>query len=366
MADTQLGGARRGDEQLPESVEQSTPSGRRPGLWTVAGVVLALALIAWLVQARGAGDRTTYLTEEARIADLEDRVEAAATVAWPRDATADLLALEGGTVTAVDVQAGDRPTSLQTLFEVDAAPLVALVSRLPLYRDLEEGDEGHQVEVLEQALIAADYDPGPDDGVFGEQTAEALTDFQEDNGIEETGRLLRARTLWVPPGGQVTAVDVRPGDSVSPGTPLASVAVPDRLVVNAEIDQADVARVEQGAPAAVTLDALDAQLNGTVERVALMPGEEGTYTATVQLDDPPDALRAGMEGTARIVAERREDVVVVPSGAVSGSDDAATVRVLAGDEPEVRDVELGLVTTDGAEIVSGVASGDAVVVGERE
>jgi peptidoglycan hydrolase-like protein with peptidoglycan-binding domain len=319
--------------------------------------------MAWQLTAE---DAPTYLTEAARTADLQDRVEAAAVVAFPPAATAELRSPVGGTVTHFAVKEGDWPVSLTIPVRVSDAPLVVLASPLPLFRDLTEDLSGGDVAALEVALRAAGYDPGPDDSTFDAQTAAALEAWEAANGLEETGELPLSRMMWLPPGGQVTAVSARPGDPVAAGTALASVAVPSALVVHAAVDQADVARVAAGDRVEVELDALDDLLSGTVEAVALTPAEDGTYQATIRLDALPETVRAGMEGTARVLVEVREGAVVVPSGAVGTSGGKPMVRVLVDGEPEVREVELGLVTTEGAEILTGVAPGDAIVVGEQD
>ena len=336
--------------------------------WLLSAVLLAVAgtIAAWQLAPGGdAQGAATFLTEEARTGDLEDRVEATATVAWPDDATADLRATGGGTVTAVAVREGARPGPLATVVEVGESPLVALASPLPLYRDLSEGLEGPDVQALEEALQATGHDPGPVDATFDASTTTAVQNWEAATGLEETGVMPLSRVAWLPPGGQVTAVLVRPGDPVAPGTPVASVARPDGLVVEAALDQADVARVPIGAPVDVELDALDGLLAATVDTVAVTPDEDGTYRATLRPATLPDGLRAGLRGTARVLVGVRDDVVVVPSGAVAGTSSAPTVRVLVNGQPETRTVRLGLVTTGGAEILEGVAPGDAVVVGER-
>ncbi len=355
-------------EQDGPVVRARPPRRPAPG-WLVAGVAVALVLgglLAWrLLPGSAQAEDSAWITQEARVADLEDRVEAAATVAYPQSATADLRVAAAGTVTAVGLREGDRPGPLAVVLEVGDAPVAALPSPLPLYRDLAEGAEGADVEALENALRAAGHDPGPPDAVFDATTTAALQDWQAATGLEETGVLSLAQVVWLPPGGQVTAVAVRPGDPVAPGTPLGSVADPAGLVVEASLDQADVARVAGGATAEVELDALADPVAATVEAVAVTPGEDGTYRATLRPAALPEGLRAGMQGTAQVLAGVRTGVVVVPTGAVAGTAADATVRVLVDGEPQTRPVELGLVTTDGAEIVSGVAAGDAIVVGER-
>jgi len=329
-------------------------------------VLVVGGLLAWLLTRSGAqAEDSPWITQEAVVADLEDRVEAAATVAYPATATADLRVAAGGTVTAVGLREGDRPGPLAVVLEIGDAPVVALPSPLPLYRDLAEGAEGADVEALENALRATGHDPGQPDAVFDSATTAALQDWQAATGLAETGVLTLAQVVWLPPGGQVTGVAVRPGDPVGPGAPLGSVADPAGLVVEASLDQSDVARVAGGATAEVELDALADPVAAAVEAVAVTPGEDGTYRATLRPSALPEGLRAGMQGTAQVLAGVRTGVVVVPTGAVAGTAADATVRVLVGGQPETRPVELGLVTTEGAEIVSGVAAGDAIVVGER-
>jgi macrolide-specific efflux system membrane fusion protein len=350
------------DHQQPEGMPPRRP--RRLLRWLL--LVLLLAAAAATVWQLTAEDAPAFLTEEARTADLQDRVEAAAVVAFPPASTAELRSPLGGTLTIVAMREGDRPASLTVLAKVNDTALVALASSVPLYRDLAEELQGPDVDALEDALRAAGHDPGADDAIFDAQTVDALQAWQAANGLEETDELALSDMLWLPPGGQITAVSVRLGDPVAAGTPLASVAVPSGLVVQAAIDQADVARVAAGDRVEVELDAFDDPLPGTVETVALTPAEDGTYEATVRLDALPETLRAGMEGTARILVDLREDAVVVPSGAVATSGGNPTVRVLVDGEPEVQEVELGLVTTEGAEILRGVAPGDAIVVGEQD
>jgi peptidoglycan hydrolase-like protein with peptidoglycan-binding domain len=346
---------------------QGLPSrSRRRVLWWLLplGLLAAIVLTAWLLT-RDADATPTYLTEQARTASLQDRVEAAALVAYPSTATAELRSPVGGTLTGVHVREGDRPGPLAVVAEVNELPLVVLPSSVPLYRDLVEDLEGADVQALEEALGAAGYDPGAYDGVFDDQTVTAVEAWEAANGFEETGDMRLSRVLWIPPGGQITAVAARAGDLAGAGTPLASVAVPDGLVVHVALDQADVARVAAGDAVEVELDALDAPLPGAVETVALTPSDDGTYQATVKLTQRPDTVRVGMEGTARVLVDLRENVVVVPSGAIAASSSTPTVRVVVDGEAQVREVRLGLVTTEGAEILEGVAPGDAVVVGEQ-
>lgn len=78
------------------------------------------------------------------------------------------------------------------------------------------------VRQAQQALARAGYDPGPVDGLMGPQTAEALRDFQERQGIQPTGRLdgrtrQALNTGGAAGGGQSTAGQVREREATGGG-----------------------------------------------------------------------------------------------------------------------------------------------------
>jgi His-Xaa-Ser repeat protein HxsA len=51
------------------------------------------------------------------------------------------------------------------------------------------GQSRSQISQVQQALKAKGYDPGTTDGVMGAQTQEALTKFQQANGLPVTGTI---------------------------------------------------------------------------------------------------------------------------------------------------------------------------------
>jgi N-acetylmuramoyl-L-alanine amidase len=52
---------------------------------------------------------------------------------------------------------------------------------------LARGSRGTEVEELQELLNALGYVPGPIDGVFGENTEEAVMIFQQDTGLDADG-----------------------------------------------------------------------------------------------------------------------------------------------------------------------------------
>ncbi len=52
---------------------------------------------------------------------------------------------------------------------------------------LRNGSTGNEVTKLQQRLIAAGYEPGEPDGVFGPKTEAAVRAFQEENDLDVDG-----------------------------------------------------------------------------------------------------------------------------------------------------------------------------------
>lgn len=343
------------------------PPRRRRWPWALGLVVVAVAGVAFAVQTSGAAaDRTpatTYVTEAAQAGDLPEEVQADAAVAYGDAAVFVLRSDAQGIVTGVHLQEREPPESLEPALEINGVPVFTLASDIPLYRDLANGSEGEDVEALESALDGAGYDPGEVDDVFDADTAAAVSEWQEDQDVEATGTLERDDVLWVPPGAAVTEVTVRPGDPVDVGTDVATVADLDNLVLTVAVEQADIARIEQDQHVAVELDGFDADVDGTVSEVPLEPSDDGTYPVTVTPEDPA-GLRVGMTGTAAVEVDVRTDAVIVPTGAVAGEHGSPVVRVLVDGQPDIRHVDIGLVTAAGTEITSGVEAGEPVIISE--
>ena len=352
-------------------------SRRRPGRrgWLVAGavvLVVAAGALAWVV---AGGDDTSAAqppaTTTARRATLTQTVDASFTLA--KDGTSTLASPAGGTVTSLGITDGKAVKALTRLAGINGQAVYGIPSSYPLYRDLAEGDQGPDVTALQKALAAAGYDPGEADGEFGDGTADALADWQANHSLDETGALTLVSFVSYKPGAVVDEVAVAVGDRVQAGAKLATLAPTSSLVASAEVSQLDVAQLKVGQQVTLTFDALDgAETSGTVDEIADTPAsstaEAGTstvvqYPVTVRIGKLPSGARTGMTGQASVVTASRRNVVVVPSSAVGGTSANPSVQVVEDGTTVSRPVVVGLVTTQGSEILTGLKAGEQVVTG---
>ncbi len=121
------------------------------------------------------------------------------------------------------VDAGTIIESGDLIARVDEIPTVALEGDLPMYRTLGEGVEGADVQQLEQALVDLGFDPDRTvtiDDEFTSATESMVERWQEDLGVEETGRTSVGDIIFAPLPAQVVTQQSVVGASMSPGTPI--------------------------------------------------------------------------------------------------------------------------------------------------
>ncbi len=159
--------------------------------------------------------------------------------------------------------------------------------------------------------------------------------------------------------GVVLKREVEPGDLASPGVPLFELGDPARALVNATVDERDIARVQPGQRALLSSDALPARtIAGHVAQIT--PGGDPTVRAfrvKIAVDDAV-ALPFGLTLEVNIVARRHLRALLVPAAALDGN----AVWLVRGDRVERRPVRTGIAGTDRVEILSGLDDGATVVV----
>ena len=124
--------------------------------------------------------------------------------------------------------------------------------------------------------------------------------------LDEANSSLAEATLVAPFDGVVAVVEVDAGDAVTPGQTVLVLAALDQLQARTtDLTELDVARVEEGQAAVVTVDAIPGEeLAGVVREIALQPGDyrgDVVYAVTIALTNTGEApLRWGMTAMVEI------------------------------------------------------------------
>lgn len=163
---------------------------------------------------------------------------------------------------------------------------------------------------------------------------------------------------------------VAQGEPVRPGQKLLRVADLSRLAVRIDVPEAQVSRMRKDMPVTIRVDALPKQtFPGKVAAIANVADQQlwmardiKAYPALIHLDGEPSRLKPGMTAEARILLDRREDVLTVPPQAIVRSGKERYCYVRAGeDKIELRTLVLGVLGDRAVEVREGLHIGDPVL-----
>ena len=187
-----------------------------------------------------------------------------------------------------------------------------------------------------------------------------------EQALETLQEQLALATIVAPVDGVVSVLNVSAGFTAPSGA--AATIESDTLEVVASVVESDIGSLDVGQEATVSIDAVDQDVIGVVTSV--IPTTTGStssvvsYPVTVTLSDPDESVLSGMTTDVEIVLESASDVISVPVTALEGRDGDYMVQVVNDDgSTEMRAVTVGLVTETTAEIQSGLAVGEDVVIG---
>ena len=151
------------------------------------------------------------------------------------------------------------------------------------------------------------------------------------------------------------------------GTTILSVTPQDTITVPITVDELDILCVRKGQEATVTLDALTGRAySGVITEVNTTPSNEGgnsKYSAVVELARDGYML-GGMNASASITIEEREQVLLIPAAALAEENGSSVVYTGYDSRTETLTgavtVETGLSDGDQVQILSGLREGDTV------
>lgn len=249
-----------------------------------------------------------------------------------------------------------------------------LVSKIDRYRDEEvvrSPAEGTVTElpvkgwsVVEQGDVIA---------VLGGSTAQRYIkgrqlDIQDlEVELAQKQEELENLTIRSPITGVVAWIWANRGQQLRSGETLAMVMDQSKMSLNIQADELDVVYIREGQEARITVDAVPGQqFPARVERVDMMGQTNdgiATYNVNLLVEDT-EVLRPGMTANVYIFVDSKEDVLLVPVEAIFDQDGQAMVEVIAANgRPEARPIEIGLINSRVAEVVSGLEEGEQVVTG---
>jgi multidrug efflux pump subunit AcrA (membrane-fusion protein) len=201
----------------------------------------------------------------------------------------------------------------------------------------------------------------------GKKLEAAASMVTQGQAAVRTARIVRDYvTIAAPTSGYVVKRLVAPGALVQPGTAILRIAQVDRVRLQANVGEKDVALIRLGAPVTVSTtggSTLTARVTSVVPFV-----EPGPRTAVVEaiVDNRDRRMLTGQYVTMAFVTSQRPDAITVPRGAVARLGGTAKVWVVSDGRAEPREVTTGLESGERLEILRGLAGSERVVARGHE
>ncbi len=289
----------------------------------------------------------SYRTETVELDTIERRVVVGGAIVYPTQ-----IALQfgerSGRLKEVLVRLGDDVTAGQVLATLDTDTLRLDVERQRIrLRRAELGLE-------RAAALGSDR---------FQQEMYKLDIQLERLALEQLETELAKSTLRSPIDGEVVFVTrVFPGEPIGARQTVVQVADPRDLLFAYRGQRDDEFSLGREVTINLRGDTFPGVVVMTPRNAPLDAPEEIRDVVLVRVDAPPEALTRGQTGTASMVTDRRENVIVLPSDAVQTYVNRRFVFVLEDDLRVERTVEIGLSTSTQVEIVEGLSVGETVVL----
>ena len=266
--------------------------------------------------------------------------------------SATLVAAAPGQLKAVRAEEGDWVRKGDLLAQIDDTAARLAVERAEVAAHLAEREAERGRQLSERGFLSGKE---TDDLEWRQRNAKVALDEARYN--------LTQTRLTAPFAGRVTARMVNPGETVTPGRDCFRVEDFDPLLARLYFPERELARVQPGQEALLTLDALPGRTFGA--RVSLVnpvvDRANGTFKVTLEVRDPRGLLRPGNFARVRLRTGRYADVLVVPQRAMVSEDGESFAFVARGDTVARVPVRLGAISGDTAQVLAGLAAGDRVV-----
>lgn len=209
----------------------------------------------------------------------------------------------------------------------------------------------------------------------------ALLDMAKAQGDKEVSHweeIYKPSPIMAPLSGFVIAKSIERGQVVA--TNDTAFVISDRLVVNAQVDETDLARVHMGQDVVITLDAYsDQPIDGKVVRIAYEARTANSvtiYDIRVLPQKVPPFMRSGMTSSVRFIETTKENILLVPNELFKKVKTVRELRkpgsqvkvlVKTGDDrgtPTFEEKPVTLGTTDGqmVEVTQGLTGSETLLL----
>ena len=332
-------------------------SGMRPGHFTV--VTLLLAALALNGCRRGAevspADSLPPAAVATQAVETRNRVATEEVVGTVRaKLRAVIEAKVSGKLDQMIVVPGQQVTNGELLATIDAREIQARRDQAVAVRQQAETDLKRASDLFQQKILSqSEFDQAQSKFHVAEAAA------------TETETLLGYTKVTAPFAGVITRKYADVGDLALPGKPLLEMEDARNLRLEADVPDALVDKINLGDRLPVRVGALETNREGIVSEIApSTDASSRTFVVKLDLRSAP-SLRAGQFGRVAIPVGK-VSALRVPASALIQRGQLELLFVVNNSHAQLRIVKTGARVGDEVEIISGLDTGETVVVGGAE
>jgi HlyD family secretion protein len=185
--------------------------------------------------------------------------------------------------------------------------------------------------------------------------------------VQAAQATLNTTHLTAPFSATITQVFVNNGDLVNAGTKAFQIDDLTRLLVDVQVSEVDINRVQEGQPVTLTFDAVpNKEYNGDVTDIASVGNTTSgsvNFVVTVEITDFDEEVKPGMTAAVNIAVTQLDNVLTIPNQAVRVVNGKRVVYVLKNGLPTSIEITLGASSNTSSEVTGGdLKSGDEIIL----
>lgn len=353
-------------------------------IWYVVGVIILIAVVSWLWPDSKKKEEVSFVTEKVAPANIQNSITATGSIEPVTEVTVGTQV--SGIISKIYVDYNSEVKKGQVIAELDKTNLISTLNTAKANLNNAESTLSYQTanykrykELYDKGLVSADeYENAL---LTYKQAKEQVTSAKESVQTAQTN--LGYATITAPIDGVILSKAVEEGQTVaaSYNTPeLFTVAkdLKDMQVV-ADVDEADIGNVTEGARVTFTVDAFpNDTFSGTVTQVRQEATETDnvvTYEVVISARNDDLKLKPGLTANVTIYTTEMQGVLSVSNKAlrftpvketvgnkkIVDCNGTSKVWTLEGDKLVAHAVKIGMTDGTHTQIISGVKEGQTII-----
>lgn len=353
-------------------------------IWYVVGVIILIAVVSWLWPDSKEKEEVSFVTEKVAPANIQNSITATGSIEPVTEVTVGTQV--SGIISKIYVDYNSEVKKGQVIAELDKTNLISTLNTAKANLNNAESTLSYQTanykrykELYDKGLVSADeYESAL---LTYKQAKEQVISAKESVQTAQTN--LGYATITAPIDGVILGKAVEEGQTVaaSYNTPeLFTVAkdLKDMQVV-ADVDEADIGNVTEGARVTFTVDAFpNDTFSGTVTQVRQEATETDnvvTYEVVISARNDDLKLKPGLTANVTIYTTEMQGVLSVSNKAlrftpvketvgnkkIVDCNGTSKVWTLEGDKLVAHAVKIGMTDGTHTQIISGVKEGQTII-----